>query len=160
MTIWGFKFALNWLLIPAAAWLAWKWRAAHKSGPGLQYLDHVPIKTRAPVIFTVEHAKYLDDLSSYLKWPSLHEKSKPIPKQPSELFFGSHLLRVKRTSVFLPRIALERWLVTPQQSTREGDGFVADERLHRSFLGMIEVAEASKAELEQLSKGRDAETQP
>jgi hypothetical protein len=37
-------------------------------------------------------------------------------------------------------------------STRESDGELADEKLHRRFLGMIAVADARKSEIEELSR--------
>lgn len=155
MTNWAITFGWNWLLVPAAIWLARRFWLATRE-PGLKYIEHTTV--RAAVTFVIDETKidYLEKWVTWLKHPSLrgyeNRYAKDPPPQPGEKFGASHLLTVRRRERFFPWARhVETWLVQSGGATKESDGELASERLHKRLLGMIAVAEARKAETEELS---------
>lgn len=148
MTVWGFHFALNWLLLPVAVWLGRKYWLATRQ-PALKYLQHTRVSTSLPGAgFTKENAELFYNWYNHLRCPELYKTRPPLPNTG-----GSALVDVMRRQESFPWLVVkETWLVSGDSAVRECDGEVAGRRLRESLLGCIAVADARRAELEDLVK--------
>jgi hypothetical protein len=158
MTAWALSFGWNWLLVPVALWFTRRFWLATRE-PGLKYIEHSAVRVSVPFVIDEKQVDYLDKWLTWLKHPSLRgyeggvRYPKDPPPQPGEKFGAAHLLTVRRRERLFPWARnVETWLVQASGSTRESDGELADEKLHRRFLGMIAVADARKSEIEELSR--------
>lgn len=153
MTIWAIKFGWNWLLLPAAIYLGRRFWLATREQP-LKYLQHTRVTAPTPFLNVGELEKLetlVRDWIRHLNYPNAY------PQTPeaigSKCGLASYLLDVMRRERMFPwRRFQESWLVNEVSATRESDGAQADDAMHKRFLGMIAVAEARAAEVEELSK--------
>lgn len=152
MTSWLISFGWNWALLPAAAWLARRYWLATRE-PSLKYLQHTIVTTSKPYVFSKKDAGWFRAWHNHCDYTSLY-KEEP-PQSPSAgRGQRSVLIDVLRRERFFPwRRHTETWLYcSDDTATRESDGELADARLKTRLAGMFLVAEARRAETEELSK--------
>lgn len=149
MTAWLLSFGWNWLLVPVAVYLAWKFWLATREQP-LKYLQHSKVSTQRTVRLTKDHKDLINRWHRHTHYECLEPNE---PPQPCVVGQDTWLLDVLRRERMFPwRRHSESWLVSESSSVRESDGALEQGDTHKRFLGMIAVAEARRVETEELSK--------